>query len=187
MRIGHPQPLRRTCASAGEAAATCPTCSLSSRRRPGGSTASAFGSGRSAVSRRRGIEPLIDEGVLYVLTDGDETAAVMALDDHADPEFWTPSDRPESAFYVHKLAVARGRSGQGLGEVMLDWAGLRARGGRAAARAAGLLQGERPPPGLLPRAALPPRPHGRPPAPRLGCAVRASGRSSGRPDRRQGA
>ncbi|WP_063819417.1 GNAT family N-acetyltransferase [Herbidospora cretacea] len=72
------------------------------------------------------IEPLIDEGVLYVLTDGDGTAAVMALDDHADPEFWTASDRPETAFYVHKLAVARGRSGQGLGEVMLDWAGLRA-------------------------------------------------------------
>ncbi|GAB1824650.1 GNAT family N-acetyltransferase [Herbidospora sp. RD11066] len=72
------------------------------------------------------ISPLIDEGVLYVLTDGDETAAVMALDDHADAEFWTPADRPESAFYVHKLAVDRTRSGQGLGEVMLDWAGLRA-------------------------------------------------------------
>ncbi|WP_063765515.1 GNAT family N-acetyltransferase [Herbidospora cretacea] len=72
------------------------------------------------------IAPLIDEGVLYVLTVGDETAAVMALDDHADAEFWTPSDRPESAFYVHKLAVNRAHSGRGLGEVLLDWAGLRA-------------------------------------------------------------
>ncbi|WP_063909929.1 GNAT family N-acetyltransferase [Herbidospora yilanensis] len=72
------------------------------------------------------IEPLIDEGVLYVLTVADETAAVMALDDHADAEFWTPSDRPESAFYVHKLAVNRAHSGRGLGEVLLDWAGLRA-------------------------------------------------------------
>ncbi|WP_202610057.1 GNAT family N-acetyltransferase [Herbidospora solisilvae] len=72
------------------------------------------------------ITPLIDEGVLYVLTVGDETAAVMALDDHADAEFWTPADRPESAFYVHKLAVNRAHSGRGLGEVLLDWAGLRA-------------------------------------------------------------
>nr|WP_062340760.1 GNAT family N-acetyltransferase [Herbidospora sakaeratensis] len=72
------------------------------------------------------IAPLVEEGVLYVLTVDDETAAVMALDDHADAEFWTAADRPESAFYVHKLAVNRAHSGRGLGEVLLDWAGLRA-------------------------------------------------------------
>src|SRR5262245_41097235 len=47
------------------------------------------------------IEPLISGGVLYVLDAEDETAGVMALDDHADPEFWMPGDRPRSALYVH--------------------------------------------------------------------------------------
>lgn len=48
------------------------------------------------------------------------------MDGHADPEFWTPADRPGDALYVHKLAVSRTCSGQGLGEVLLDWAALRA-------------------------------------------------------------
>ncbi|MDH2425212.1 GNAT family N-acetyltransferase [Sphaerisporangium sp. TRM90804] len=86
------------------------------------------------------IEPLIAEGTLYVVDDGRGTgaadgrgangagmvpAATLALDDHADPEFWTPADRPDSALYVHKLAVGRAFSGQGLGETLLDWAALR--------------------------------------------------------------
>ncbi|GAA0406845.1 hypothetical protein GCM10009530_68840 [Microbispora corallina] len=74
------------------------------------------------------IEPLIREGVLYLLDDGRGglPAATVALDGHADPEFWTPADRPGDALYVHKLAVSRAHSGQGLGEALLDWAGLRA-------------------------------------------------------------
>ncbi|GGK83601.1 hypothetical protein Sme01_17680 [Sphaerisporangium melleum] len=79
------------------------------------------------------IEPLIAERTLYVL-DGEDTgedggvrppAATMALDDHADPEFWRRADHPESALYVHKLAVGRAFAGRGLGETMLDWAALR--------------------------------------------------------------
>ncbi|MEU8269331.1 GNAT family N-acetyltransferase [Sphaerisporangium sp. NPDC049002] len=80
------------------------------------------------------IEPLIAEGTLWVLDDeetrgGRETlsapAATLALDDHADPEFWRRGDHPESGLYVHKLAVGRAFSGQGLGETLLDWAALR--------------------------------------------------------------
>ncbi|GGS46232.1 hypothetical protein GCM10010156_01140 [Planobispora rosea] len=80
------------------------------------------------------IVPLIEEGSLYVIDGedggdgGDGTlrpAATVALDGDADPEFWTPLDRPDSALYVHKLAVARSHSGRGLGEALLDWAGLR--------------------------------------------------------------
>lgn len=77
------------------------------------------------------IEPLIDAGTLFVL-DGAEDggrglvpAATLALDGHADPEFWTPADHPESALYVHKLAVGRPFAGRGLGETLLDWAALR--------------------------------------------------------------
>lgn len=79
------------------------------------------------------IEPLIEEGVMYLLDRGGDTgdagrapAATIAVDGHADPEFWTPADRPRDALYVHKLAVSRDYSGQGLGEALLDWAGLRA-------------------------------------------------------------
>ncbi|GAA4209107.1 GNAT family N-acetyltransferase [Microbispora amethystogenes] len=82
------------------------------------------------------IDPLIGEGVMYLLDAGEaaETldgaarvpAATIAVDGHADAEFWTPRDRPEDALYVHKLAVHRSFSGQGLGEALLDWAGLRA-------------------------------------------------------------
>lgn len=74
------------------------------------------------------ISPLIAEGVLYLLDEGDGSGrpvATLALDTHADPEFWAPQDEPDSALYVHKLAVARGHAGGGLGEALLDWAGLR--------------------------------------------------------------
>ncbi|MGP3957155.1 GNAT family N-acetyltransferase [Nonomuraea sp. 3N208] len=77
------------------------------------------------------IEPLIEERVLFVLDDElryldpDESAppvATIALDDHADPEFWAPGDDPGAALYIHKLAVARPWSGSGLGDALLDWA-----------------------------------------------------------------
>jgi len=87
------------------------------------------------------IEPLIAAGTLYVLEatgdprdgrngsadrrGGGTIVATMALDDFADPEFWTPEDRPELAYYVHKLCTARSCAGLGLGRVLLDWAALR--------------------------------------------------------------
>ncbi|WP_433218080.1 GNAT family N-acetyltransferase [Microtetraspora malaysiensis] len=72
------------------------------------------------------IEPLIETGTMYVLDDGRGPAATVALDGHADPEFWGRDDRPDTARYVHKLAVSRAYAGKGLGEALLDWAGLRA-------------------------------------------------------------
>ncbi|MFI6498614.1 GNAT family N-acetyltransferase [Nonomuraea typhae] len=78
------------------------------------------------------IAPLIDEHVLYVVDDelsyfdpdqAERPVATIALDAHADSEFWTPADHPADALYVHKLAVARPWSGSGLGEALLDWAG----------------------------------------------------------------
>ncbi|MBP2702843.1 GNAT family N-acetyltransferase [Microbispora sp. RL4-1S] len=74
------------------------------------------------------IEPLIAQGAMYVLDGGEGRApvATVSLDGRADPEFWRPADRPGDALYVHKLAVSRSYSGRGLGEALLDWAGLRA-------------------------------------------------------------
>ncbi|MFF0306489.1 GNAT family N-acetyltransferase [Streptosporangium sp. NPDC004379] len=80
------------------------------------------------------ISPLIEEGTMYVLdgegAEGGEEgeagpAATLALDGHADPEFWTAGDVPEAALYVHKLSVSRAYAGLGLGQALLDWAGLR--------------------------------------------------------------
>ncbi|MGV9774803.1 GNAT family N-acetyltransferase [Streptosporangium sp. NPDC003464] len=71
------------------------------------------------------IAPLIEEGTMYLLDGEEGPAATLALDGHADPEFWAAEDGPESALYVHKLSVARAHSGRGLGEALLDWAGLR--------------------------------------------------------------
>ncbi|MGW5682722.1 GNAT family N-acetyltransferase [Nonomuraea sp. NPDC003754] len=70
------------------------------------------------------IVPLIEEEVLYLLEGHfGETVATIALDGHADEEFWTPADDPGSALYVHKLAVSRAAAGTGLGDALLDWAG----------------------------------------------------------------
>ncbi|MFJ2030930.1 GNAT family N-acetyltransferase [Streptosporangium sp. NPDC087985] len=74
------------------------------------------------------IVPLIEEGTMYLLDGEEGPAATLALDGHADPEFWAAEDDPGSALYVHKLSVARAHSGRGLGEALLDWAGLRVLG-----------------------------------------------------------
>ncbi|GII55159.1 hypothetical protein Pth03_35480 [Planotetraspora thailandica] len=70
------------------------------------------------------IEPLVEQGVMYLLDDGIDPvpAATMAVDGHADPEFWTAPDRPGDALYVHKLAVSRAYAGRGLGGALLGWA-----------------------------------------------------------------
>ncbi|GAA3133638.1 GNAT family N-acetyltransferase [Streptosporangium carneum] len=71
------------------------------------------------------ITPLIEAGDMYLLEGREGVVATLALDGNADPEFWGAQDVPGSALYVHKLSVARGRSGLGLGQALLDWAGLR--------------------------------------------------------------
>ncbi|WP_336211235.1 GNAT family N-acetyltransferase [Nonomuraea sp. LPB2021202275-12-8] len=81
------------------------------------------------------IAPLIEDRVLFLLDDelryfdaGEPVppVATIALDGHADADFWTPDDDPRAALYVHKLAVARPWSGSGLGDALLDWAGVTA-------------------------------------------------------------
>ncbi|MGI5269875.1 GNAT family N-acetyltransferase [Nonomuraea sp. CA-218870] len=83
------------------------------------------------------IVPLIEQRVLFLLQDElraldpdgrGAPVATIALDRHADPEFWTAADDPGAALYVHKLAVARSWSGSGLGDALLDWAGATAYG-----------------------------------------------------------
>ena len=49
-----------------------------------------------------------------------EAATCMYLHDE-DRLFW-PHDRPEEAFYIHRLAVARKFAGRGCAQAMLCWA-----------------------------------------------------------------
>ncbi|MFI0423793.1 GNAT family N-acetyltransferase [Spongiactinospora sp. 9N601] len=78
------------------------------------------------------IEPLIEQGVLYVADIAGRPGrraqmAVVAVDGFADPEFWTAADHPGDALYVHKLAVSREIAGMGVGDALLDWASETAR------------------------------------------------------------
>ncbi|MGW1189293.1 GNAT family N-acetyltransferase [Streptomyces sp. NPDC002559] len=59
----------------------------------------------------------------------DEDAAVIATVTLAPPDadFWGEWDHPENAVYVAKLITARSVKGQGIGGLLLDWAGAQAR------------------------------------------------------------
>lgn len=76
--------------------------------------------------RRERIRAGVDAGHVYVVEALGRAMATLTLDDHADPEFWTASDDPDDALYVHRLAVARAASGHELGSALLDWAGRQA-------------------------------------------------------------
>ena len=52
--------------------------------------------------------------------------ATITLNERADAEFWTESDNPSDALYVHRMAVARTHSGHELGSALLDWAAKQA-------------------------------------------------------------
>jgi GNAT superfamily N-acetyltransferase len=66
----------------------------------------------------------IDRGEVYLVEgeDGEAVATVTILRD--DPMYW--GDRPQDAFYVHKLAVRRDRAGRGIGAAIVEWANAEA-------------------------------------------------------------
>lgn len=66
----------------------------------------------------------IARGACYLAYDADgELVGTITVDEDADPEFWTPAERAESALYVHRMIVRRAAAGAGLGALLLDWAG----------------------------------------------------------------
>ncbi|MEU1784477.1 GNAT family N-acetyltransferase [Streptomyces sparsogenes] len=64
----------------------------------------------------------IDEGRTWVVTDADGKVLATVSRGPVDWDFWQESDRPESAFYLYKLIVARQASGRQLGARLVDWA-----------------------------------------------------------------
>ena len=65
-------------------------------------------------------------GVWVVKDCAGQLVGTLKLDEHADPEFWRLEDEPTTAFYAHRMIVARSHAGLHLGSAMLDWASLRA-------------------------------------------------------------
>ncbi|MFG3141007.1 GNAT family N-acetyltransferase [Streptomyces sp. NPDC048211] len=68
----------------------------------------------------------IEAGCVFMVTDGDETAATITLTADAEDGLWTELELSEPSRFVTKLTVSRAYSGQNLGGLLLDWAGDRA-------------------------------------------------------------
>jgi GNAT superfamily N-acetyltransferase len=68
----------------------------------------------------------IEAGTVFMLWDGDATAATITLTSEAEPGLWTEQELTEPSLFINKLTVARTHAGQHLGGRLLDWAGDRA-------------------------------------------------------------
>lgn len=61
----------------------------------------------------------IRRGKTYLVSDGRDPVATVAVSTVGDPDFWTPAELAESAVYVSKAAVAR--RGEGIGALLMRW------------------------------------------------------------------
>jgi Acetyltransferase (GNAT) family len=70
------------------------------------------------------IAASIKAGETWMVHDGGQIIATVAVDRYADPGLWTPSQRDEPAHYIHRLIVRRSHAG--IGAAILDWTDHRA-------------------------------------------------------------
>lgn len=68
----------------------------------------------------------IKQGEVFLIKDGNVTAATVTLDQAVDLRLWTREEANEPALYVHKLAVDRAYAGTDLGGQILNWASTQA-------------------------------------------------------------
>ncbi|WP_445277745.1 GNAT family N-acetyltransferase [Streptomyces sp. DSM 41033] len=68
----------------------------------------------------------IEAGSVFMVMDGDVTAATITLTPDVEEGLWTDKELSEPSTFVTKLTVARTHAGQNLGGRLLDWAGDRA-------------------------------------------------------------
>jgi GNAT superfamily N-acetyltransferase len=74
----------------------------------------------------------IEAGEVFMVRDGDVTAATITLTPEAEEGLWTADELREPSLFINKLTVARTHAGHNLGGRLLDWAGDR--GHRASAK-----------------------------------------------------
>ncbi|MFF1337910.1 GNAT family N-acetyltransferase [Streptomyces sp. NPDC058290] len=68
----------------------------------------------------------IEARTVFMVRDGDATAATITLTPDAEAGLWSGEELAEPSMFVNKLTVARMYAGRDLGGRMLDWAGDRA-------------------------------------------------------------
>ncbi|NEC87289.1 GNAT family N-acetyltransferase [Streptomyces sp. SID12501] len=68
----------------------------------------------------------IKSGAVFMVRDGEVTAATITLTPDAEEGLWAEEKLSEPSMFVNKLTVARTHAGRNLGERLLDWAGDRA-------------------------------------------------------------
>ncbi|MEV5280709.1 GNAT family N-acetyltransferase [Streptomyces sp. NPDC052811] len=68
----------------------------------------------------------IEAGTVFMVRDGEETAATITLTPEAEDGLWSRAELSEPSMFVNKLTVARTHAGKDLGGRLLDWAGDRA-------------------------------------------------------------
>lgn len=68
----------------------------------------------------------IQAGCVFMVMDGEVTAATVTLSADVEDGLWTEQELSEPSIFVTKLTVARTHAGQNLGGRLLDWAGDRA-------------------------------------------------------------
>ncbi|MFD8083832.1 GNAT family N-acetyltransferase [Kitasatospora sp. NPDC059722] len=76
--------------------------------------------------RRTRLLESMERGECFLAFRDGLPVGTLTVDGQADPEFWHADDEPETALYVHRMAVAREVAGQAIGARMLDWAADRA-------------------------------------------------------------
>ncbi|WP_432013902.1 hypothetical protein [Streptomyces cucumeris] len=67
----------------------------------------------------------IEADEVFMVRDGDATAATITLTPVAEEGLWTADELREPSLFINKLTVARTHAGQDLGGRLLDWAGER--------------------------------------------------------------
>ncbi|MFJ8284282.1 GNAT family N-acetyltransferase [Streptomyces griseoluteus] len=68
----------------------------------------------------------IQAGTVFMVRDGDVTAATITLTPEAGDGLWSDQEMREPSLFINKLSVARTHAGQNIGGRLLDWAGDRA-------------------------------------------------------------
>lgn len=68
----------------------------------------------------------IEAGTVFMVQDGNATAATITLTPEAEAGLWTVEELAEPSLFINKLTVARTHAGRDLGGRVLDWAADRA-------------------------------------------------------------
>jgi GNAT superfamily N-acetyltransferase len=68
----------------------------------------------------------INAGTVFMLRDGEHTAATITLTAEAEDGLWSEAELGEPSMFVNKLTVTRDYAGRNLGGRLLDWASDRA-------------------------------------------------------------